>query len=309
MRTIILVLIFTLLSCCNTYAQTRVSLNQYIETYKDVAMEEMRLHGIPASIKLAQGILESGFGNSDLAQIGKNHFGIKCHNWKGKTFHKDDDEVDECFRAYNDPAQSWKDHSEFLTSRGRYSFLFELKADDYKSWAKGLLKAGYATNPNYPKHLIRIIEENQLYKYDKQVLSGVYADSGRKNGREKREIADPDDFAPVALNREVLMNNRIRYVLALKGDTPESIAREFEMREWQILRYNEIEENIIFVPGQIIYLQPKKRRAKEKSHVVKRGETLYDISQKYGVKLKYLYRRNDLEEGSEPAPGDTLKLR
>ncbi|MFW5792924.1 MAG: glucosaminidase domain-containing protein [Bacteroidota bacterium] len=288
-------------------AQTKISLNQYIDSYKDIAMEEMRKHGIPASIKLAQGILESGFGNSDLAQIGKNHFGVKCHKWNGKTFNKDDDERDECFRAYDDPLQSWRDHSEFLTTRKRYEFLFNLKPDDYKGWAKGLQKAGYATNRNYPKLLIRIIEENELYKYDKQVLKKGIAKNNK--GKSTVNIADPDDFSPVALNREVLMNNRIRYVIALRGDTPESIAKEFEMREWQIYKYNDLERTEALVPGQIVYLQPKRRRAEVKEYIVKPGETVLDISQKFGVKTKSIYRRNDLEKGSEPNPGDTLILR
>src|SRR5690554_2510023 len=145
----------------------KISLEKYIETWKDVAISQMHSHGVPASITLAQGILESGFGNSDLAVKANNHFGIKCHDWKGESFLKDDDKRNECFRKYKNAAQSFEDHSHFLTGRSRYAFLFDLDVTNYKGWAKGLKQAGYATNPSYDKRLIDLIERYDLDQYDK----------------------------------------------------------------------------------------------------------------------------------------------
>ena len=300
-------------SITGAFAQQQMSLEQYIETYKHIAMEEMRRHGIPASIKLAQGILESGFGNSDLAVIGKNHFGIKCHGWQGRTFYKDDDEVNECFRAYDDPLQSFRDHSEFLTGRERYAGLFELDITDYRGWARGLRRAGYATNPRYPELLIGIIERNSLYEYDRQVAgtlarrnpSGITSRPARSNQQQsttqRTQVSSSD--------REVHLNNRIRYVYARAGDTPESIAEEMGMWPREIYRYNEMESSGVLKPGQIVYLQPKRRRGSEPYHFVKSGETMYEISQQYGIRLSSLYRRNNMEEGQEPRTGQRIYLR
>lgn len=311
MGKLLLTVVLIILLFDSAESQQRTTLNQYMSEFKDVAMDEMRAYGIPASIKLAQGILESGFGNSDLAVQANNHFGIKCHGWQGRTFYKDDDEPDECFRSYNDPKQSWRDHSEFLKNRERYESLFNLRPDDYRGWARGLQRAGYATNPNYSRLLIRIIEENDLQRFDRQVLaeSRTADRRGRDDTRKPVVVADPDNFTPVALNREVHLNNRVRYIIALPGDTPEKIAKEFEMREWQISRYNEFENGGMIEQGDKVYLQPKKRRGEIGTHVVSPGESMYDVSQKYAIRLKYLYRRNNMEPGEEPNPGDTLKLR
>ncbi|MGD2034569.1 MAG: glucosaminidase domain-containing protein, partial [Bacteroidales bacterium] len=168
------VLIISLLFPLAAAAQNgrKMTRSEYIETYKELAMREMETHGIPASITLAQGILESGDGNSTLARRANNHFGIKCHDWKGKSIKHDDDARNECFRKYKSAEESYEDHSEFLSTRGRYSFLFEYEQDDYKAWAKGLKKAGYATSPTYSKALIKVIEENQLFTYDQLVIAG-----------------------------------------------------------------------------------------------------------------------------------------
>ncbi len=295
-------------------AQNSFTLTNYIESYKEIAMDEMRNTGIPASIKLGQGILESGFGNSDLALVANNHFGIKCHGWTGRTFYKDDDHVNECFRAYDDPRQSFTDHSEFLTGRSRYAFLFELDILDYKAWAKGLSKAGYATNPRYPQLLIGVIERNQLYEFDQQVVSGdnFFAERNQNSSlmnRRKININSQSDFSSVGLGRNVMENNRIHYILAKQGDTPKSIARDTGVWEWEIYRYNELEKSDVIKEGQIVYLQPKRRNAKQNWHVVQEGETMYEISQKYGVKQKFLYRRNSIPEATDPKPGTRLKLR
>jgi len=295
-------------------AQNSFTLSDYIDTYKGIAIEEMQKTGIPASIKLGQGILESGFGNSDLALVANNHFGIKCHGWTGRTFYKDDDHVNECFRAYDDPRQSFKDHSEFLTGRPRYAFLFELDILDYKAWARGLSRAGYATNPRYPQLLIGVIERNRLYEFDQQVVSGggllaernhntSVSDSGGTSGN------NSNDFSSVGFGRNIMENNRIRYVLAKQGDTPQSIARDTGVWEWEIYRYNELEKSDIVKDGQIVYLQPKRRNTKQNWHVVQEGETMYEISQKYGLKQNVLHRRNSIPKGTNPEPGTRLKLR
>lgn len=295
-------------------AQSSFTLTDYIDAYKEIAMEEMQKTGIPASIKLGQGILESGFGNSDLAMVANNHFGIKCHGWTGRTFYKDDDHVNECFRAYDDPRQSFRDHSEFLTGRPRYASLFELDILDYKGWARGLSKAGYATNPRYPQLLIGVIERNRLYEFDQQVVSGGDFLAHRRSnssvrGGESSSGNPGSDFSSVGLGRNVMENNRIRYVLAKQGDTPQSIARDTGIWEWEIYRYNELEKSDILKEGQIVYLQPKRRNTKQNWHVVQEGETMYEISQKYGLKLNVLHRRNSIPVGAEPEPGIRLKLR
>jgi flagellum-specific peptidoglycan hydrolase FlgJ len=147
---------------------------QYISVYKDIAMQEMRIYNIPASITLAQAILESGSGKGTLAVKANNHFGIKCHDWKGKKVYHDDDRRQECFRKYKNSNNSFRDHSEFLANRKRYASLFKLKKYDYKSWAKGLRLAGYATDKKYPQKLIGLIERYELYQYDKEVLEKKY---------------------------------------------------------------------------------------------------------------------------------------
>jgi hypothetical protein len=297
-------------------AQQQMTVEQYIDRYKDIAMDEMRRHGIPASIKLAQGILESGFGNSDLAVIGKNHFGIKCHGWRGRTFYKDDDHKDECFRAYDDPLQSFRDHSEFLRTRAHYAPLFELDVMDYKAWARGLRQSGYATNPRYPELLIGIIERNQLHQYDRLAFETLaVSGSQRHEARPAGRLSSPNDnraneeFVTVSIGREEHLNNRIRYVYARPGDTPERIAGEMGIWPWEIYRYNEMEKNRNLSPGQIVYLQPKRRQGSESYHIVKEGETMYEISQMYGVRLSQLYKRNAMEEGIEPKRGQKVILR
>jgi len=291
-----------------------VTLQEFIEKYSPVAMEEMRRHGIPASIKLAQGILESGFGNSELAVNANNHFGIKCHGWGGGSYLYDDDARNECFRLYDDPKQSWLDHSQFLLTRPRYAFLFELDIMDYKGWARGLRKAGYATNPRYPQLLTRIIEEHRLTRFDQKAMDMSAqrpANMPRSSSEGNLHTGKREDFAPVPAPgpRKERNNNRIRYVYAREGDTPESLAEELDMWTWQITRYNELEDGRQIRPGQIVYLQPKRRRGEESYHITRRGETMYDISQQYGVRLRHLYRRNVLEPGEEPKPGQKILLR
>jgi len=305
-RLLLIVFLFNLLTV-TTIAQKKETVSSYINNYKDISMQHMQKYGIPASIKLAQGILESGFGNSDLAAHANNHFGIKCHGWRYATFYKDDDKKNECFRSYLSPKHSYEDHSEFLSNRSRYASLFDLNPLDYKAWANGLSKAGYATNPRYPQLLIGIIEEHNLYKYDQMV-----AGDDKMADHSSRITEESKEFTPVDIydEREVKLNNRIKYVYARQGDTPESIAEDMEMWVWQVKRYNELEDdNVVFEEGDIVYIQRKRRRGEENHHIVKEGETMYDISQLYGIRLNQLYRRNNMENDSIIQRGQKILLR
>ncbi|MBW6496889.1 MAG: glucosaminidase domain-containing protein [Bacteroidales bacterium] len=314
--------VFTVLFCLILpgYAdgQRRITREEYIETYRDIAIEEMRTNGIPASIKLAQGILESGFGNSELATRANNHFGIKCNGWTGRSVLQDDDAKNECFRAYNDPVESWRDHSQFLLTRPWYAPLFKLDPTDYKAWAHGLRRAGYATNPRYAQLLIRVIEENNLSQYDKMamnMLAELPASPNLRNASSRparpARTQTVEDFAPVSFEavRTVQTNNRVKYILARQGDTPERIAEEMSMRAWQIERYNELENGRTIKPGQIVYLQPKRKQAVKAVHVAQPGETMYDISQQHGIRLDQLLSRNNMQEWQQPQPGQKILLK
>lgn len=291
-------------------AQRKISTKQYILLYKDVAIKEMKKFKIPASITLAQGILESNSGNSTLARKANNHFGIKCHkNWTGKTMHRDDDRPNECFRKYKSAEQSFYDHSDFLSKGSRYAFLFDLRITNYKAWAKGLKKAGYATDPKYANLLIKIIETYELYIYDDKKYKHTEKDDKQ---RTKTNLAkNVDDYEINPFGNDIQNENRINFVIAKPGDTFGSIANKYDMRTWQLYKYNEITRGVQPVVGQRIYLQPKRRKAdvKYKYHTVKPNETMYSISQQYGIKLKHLYRLNRLEIGTQPEVGYQLSLR
>ncbi len=291
-----------------------ISRNQYIEMWKDEAIRQQAIHKIPASITLAQGILESGNGNSDLAKYANNHFGIKCHNWDGETLYKDDDKKDECFRKYLTPHESFEDHSLFLTKRGRYSFLFDYKTTDYKAWAKGLKKAGYATNPKYPSLLIDLIERYDLDQYDTQRVLANGVESQSIATKVENRIVVPNATitmsAMVNVHAVVLTNNNVKYIQAKNGDTFYKIAKEFEMGLWQLYKYNDLTKKDILLAGDIIYLQPKRNKSKTVAfHIIKENESLKEISQLYGIKLKKLYKLNDLVFGLNPPAGMKLVLR
>jgi len=279
---------------------------KYINKYKNIAIKEMERTGIPASIKLAQGLLESGAGESTLAKKANNHFGIKCHStWTGKTYYLEDDDFDNngnliksCFRVYKNANSSYIAHSEFLRDpkkRYRYGFLFNLDPTDYEAWAKGLKKAGYATSPTYAEKLIRIIETYELYRYDTVIIT--------------------DENTPVVIdgNRDIRKNNDVKYIVAKAGELVDDIARRADISTKRVIKYNEkinsgkqsLKENTY------VYLQCKRKnyRGKKKWHIVKAGETLFSLSQQYGIRLKNLYKRNRLSEGQEPAVGESIKLR
>lgn len=297
---------FLLVSSCKTTSYTppgkRITRQEYIAQYAPIALKEMQRTGIPASIKLAQAILESGDGNSRLAVRANNHFGIKCHDWRGRRIYHDDDERGECFRRYRSAEDSFKDHSDFLTGRSRYAFLFDLNPTDYAAWAAGLKRAGYATHPEYDRLLIRIIEENQLHLYDGQ----------RRAGRRTQRTSEAEKFPSRQPSSQLTdVRNNIKYVLAKEGDTYAGLARELGLMAWELPKYNESLNDRILEEGEIVYLQPKRNRAERGNdyHVVQEGETLYQISQLHGVKMERLLRMNRLNPGDEVEADEKVWLR
>jgi LysM repeat protein len=288
-------------------AHPRLTKEDYIQQYQRQALDEMKRAGIPASIKLAQAIVESDCGNSRLAMEANNHFGIKCHKeWMGDTFYQDDDEKDECFRKYNSVMESYRDHSEFLRTRPRYAFLFDLDITDYKGWAHGLKKAGYATNPNYAHQLIKVIEEYGLYELDR---TGKAIPIGKKETGAAREKDTPASRADASAPAVAGYINNTPYVVARKGDTYYSLAVAHNMALWQLLRYNDAGKNDILTEGEVVFLKPKRKKAQVEWHVVAPGETLRSISQLYGIKLKKIYKYNKLTPGSSINPGERIRLR
>ena len=288
-------LFLILIICCLTLqAQTRnKQYEAYIKKYRELAVEEMKKYHIPASITLAQGLLESGAGQSALARKSNNHFGIKCgSDWYGKTVSHDDDARGECFRAYKHPKDSYEDHSKFLAGRPRYASLFNLNITDYKGWARGLKKAGYATNPRYADQLIGIIELYELYKYDdKNYLKWL-----KKN---------PNPH-------QTYIANDLLYIVVRAGDSWKSISQEFDISQKKLRKYNDLYKGYALQVGDILYLEKKNKKADKEHivHVLRAGESMYSISQKYGIRLKNLYKLNKMDE-DDPTPktGTILRLR
>lgn len=314
MKRFLTVLGMLLLATAMVWGQ-KLTRTEYIEKYAETAVREMKATGIPASITLAQGCLESGNGNSTLATKANNHFGIKCHkNWKGKTIRHDDDEKNECFRSYRSADESFRDHSDFLRYSDRYAALFNLELTDYKGWAYGLQKAGYATAKTYAESLIRIIEENELYRYDKL-------------DRKAREELPPTPmeaefstaFKPypghklytASLGREIRTTNGVAWIIAQEGDTYAGLAKEFNLFRGEILRFNDRSRNTALQPGEVVYVEAKKRESAKNldKHVVEEGETMRGLAQRYAVKMKTLYQYNAMRPGTEPEPGTILNLR
>lgn len=300
------------------FAQRKITPEEYVNTWKDLAILEMRRSGIPASITLAQGMLESSNGNSRLALVANNHFGIKCHGWEGEEIFHDDDQKGECFRQYRNAQESYFDHTDFLISRSRYGFLFDYKSNDYKSWAKGLSKAGYATDPKYAQALIGLIERHSLYHFDAE----VYVDK-RALQRRPVVVAGPgnipvivddawDDFSSFNIVRyPVKEKNRTNYITAKEGDTYASLSNEMDMMPWQLPKYNDAKATDELHDGQVVYIQPKRRKAERgnETHTVREGETLQFISQKYAIRMTNLYSLNRMEVDTQLYAGDVLNLR
>ncbi|NDV69732.1 glucosaminidase domain-containing protein [Dysgonomonas sp. 25] len=279
----------------------------YIRDYKDLAITQMKKYKIPASITLAQGILESGAGKSDLAKRSNNHFGIKCHNdWKGEKVYHNDDARNECFRKYKKVSESFEDHSKFLVGKQRYASLFSLKITDYRGWAKGLQNAGYATNKAYANRLIKLIEDYELYQYDKG-YSGGKTDS-------KNTQVSPANNTPkkTYLNKHTpYRTHNLVYVIAQEGDTYEDIAGEFDFKAKDLANWNEVPQGFPLKKGDLVYFQKKKSKADKPyyEHVVQVGESMHSISQLYGIKVKNLYKMNKKDQEYVPTEGDVLKLR
>lgn len=287
--------IFFLITISITIASKAFALNDaylsYIDKYKDWAIDHMNRYGVPASITLAQGLLESDAGRSILAVEGNNHFGIKCHSdWVGQTKYHDDDRRNECFRKYKSAENSFEDHSVFLASHQRYSSLFDLKVTDYKGWAYGLKKAGYATNPQYAEKLIGLIETYGLDRYD------------RKGGRSAKAGM---------LAHKPYISNGLLYVRLNEGETIKDIAREFETGKMLLRKFNEIDRKFTPEAGSVIYLEKKKNKADKKydTHIVRPEDSLWSISQLYGIKMKSIIRRNNLSAENPLTVWMELRLR
>lgn len=288
------------------------STQDYIDRWASTAQEEMKLYGIPASITLAQGILESGSGKSYLAREANNHFGIKCHlDWEGKKVYRDDDKKDECFRSYRDAQKSFRDHSLFLAQRSRYKGLFAEDPKDYKAWARGLRKAGYATDRKYHKRLIDLIERYELDQYDE--ISPERSVAAAEEAAQKEEkssgwglFSSSEPAIPVEET-----SNRVDYVVAQEGDTFESLAIDTDKRPRDLLKYNELRYDAQLKTGQRVFIQPKRNKATRDNpyHVAEDGQSMYDISQLYGVKLRKLYKHNDMAIGTQPEIDELIHLR
>lgn len=290
----------------------------YIDTWKITAIEQMNSHQIPASITLAQGILESANGNSRLATVANNHFGIKCHkSWDGERIYEDDDLRNECFRSYVSAAQSYDDHSQFLTGRDRYSKLFTLNLTDYKGWAKGLKSAGYATNPKYANLLIDIIEKFDLAKFDKmpylpnqQEEHQISVDEPITKIESPKDIEEEElHLLEIAERKHDLKLNKYdrKYVRVKKGDTYYQIAKEFDLGIWQLYKYNDLGRRDVLQENEIIYLDPKRNRSSRGYNVFvcTRETTLRDISQEEGLKLKKLLKYNFGDTADQTLPKGT----
>lgn len=300
-----LFLFASLLNISNVSAQMRWNsiYQSYIDQYKNLAIEEMLRYNIPASITLAQGIFESSAGRSELTVKGNNHFGIKCHGWSGNTIYHDDDERNECFRAYDNAKQSYEDHSKFLSQNTRYRSLFSLQRTDYRSWARGLKACGYATNPVYADKLIELIELYKLYELDR---AEHYDKFMAKRGGYDKPIMQGMTLHPIKIY------NKNYYIIARAGDTFKKIGQEVDLSYRKIAKYNERNKNDVLQPGEVIYLKKKQKHAdkayKGRPHIVKPNDSMYSIAQFYGIRLKSLYKMNHLSPDYQLRVGDVLRV-
>jgi LysM repeat protein len=277
-----LLTVVVILGCSLFAAAQNLSAEQYIEQYKDLAIREMKRMGVPAAITLAQGLLETESGNSVLLKKSNNHFGIKCKtNWTGNGVSHDDDATGECFRTYKDAEDSYRDHSNFLRGNDRYAFLFKLNPADYKSWAYGLKKAGYATNPKYPAILIRHIEQYNLQQYT--------------------EIALTPAESTVAVNS-------VKCIVAKKGTSLLAIATLYDIQLSKLLHYNDMEQDGLLDHDQLIFLEKKSTKGASEYYITKPGERLLDIAQKNGIQLQSLLEYNQLDKFAVIEPGTKLYL-
>lgn len=301
----VIAIFIALLTVGAAFAQKRMSAEEYARAYGNMAIEKMRIYGIPASITLAQGMLESGYGGSELAVKANNHFGIKCgSNWRGERVYHDDDAKGECFRKYKSVDDSYRDHSNFLSTNRRYNPLFALEPLDYKGWAHGLKAAGYATNPKYAELLIDLIDRHKLNKYD------IPGDMGGIIGK---AIFSGEGDAPKPEKKTGRVwgrTNGVKYVVAQKGDTWQSLASQYDMPLHRILRINDLPATIPVKAGDHIYLKNKKAKNRyAQIHTVQANQSSRDVAQMYGVRLRSLERLNPSIKGGEPKAGSTLRVR
>ena len=301
-----IVLAFVFLFLYQTANSQRIySREEYIQAYKELAIKEMYKSKIPASIILAQGCLESGNGNSSLSRRSNNHFGIKCGSaWKGKKVYFTDDAPNECFRAYSSAVESYLDHSKFLTDNSRYASLFKLRTDDYKGWAHGLKKAGYATSPSYAQDLIKIIEVNRLYVYDKVLNLNQIS-----RYEQVRRNSQGDKFSFV--NRDIYIRNNLRTIVVKSNETMRSIARDLRIPVKDLYKYNDYPNRREPRENEILYIEKKARKTEKgvKTHVVEKGEDMHYLSQMYGIRLNILCRRNGISKNEKLSPGTVIFLR
>ena len=297
-------ILFSFVIVCFASGQRNATHEKYISKYSQMAIQQAKKYNIPASITLAQGILESGGGTSFLATTANNHFGIKCHEWTGARAYKNAEIPNECFRKYSNVADSYEDHSLFLRDRPRYAQLFTLKKTDYKGWAKGLQSTGYATDKGYANKLIDIIERYQLYQYDTEKI--------QNNNRiiQQSRPSAPANYT-VNLTRDIYKTYGLIYVIARMDDTVAQIAYDLGFNAKKLAKYNDIPINYPIQQGDIIYLQKKKTKADQPNyfHVVSVGESMHSISQRYGIQTKSLYKINKKKADFVPEEGDMLKLR
>lgn len=304
-----LIYIYCMCAWLSASSQRNARIEAYVERFAPVAVAEMRARGVPASITLAQGILESGAGASDLAVKGNNHFGIKTGgDWTGPYMLKDDDAPGERFRVYADAAESYVDHSLFLKGRSRYASLFTLPITDYKGWARGLKAAGYATSPTYADRLINIIETYDLARFDRTASSVQPAPTVLPSSAPQANAP-----APSASTERIYRQNGAYYLLARPGDTYRAIGKRWGVRQGSLRRYNEQRRGYEPRPGERVFLSKKPLRAEKRYkgfyHTVRTGETLHAIAQAYAMRTRTLYRLNRLSDNYVPRVGDRLRVR
>jgi len=303
--TIVIILFCSVLACAQNLTP-----QQYIEQYKDLAIREMKRMGVPAAITLAQGLLETESGNSDLLRKSNNHFGIKCkNNWNGNGVSHDDDLKGECFRTYKDAEESYRDHSNFLRGSDRYAFLFSLNPADYKGWAYGLKKAGYATNPKYPAVLIKNIEQYNLQQYSLAALDEVpkFEPAKYESDKETTVIYQEDNAAAI-IDENTTTVNHIKCVFAKKGTSLLAIASRNDIPLSKLLQINELAEDGILDMDQLIFLEKKSTRVAAEYYTIKQGETLHDVAQVNGIQLQSLIEYNHLDKDAAIEPGTKLYL-
>jgi LysM repeat protein len=313
----------------------KLRIQSYIDSYKELAIAEMLRTGVPASITLAQGILETAGGQSDLAAMANNHFGIKCKaEWTGETMSHDDDAKNECFRKYPSVEDSYKDHSDFLRTRPMYAFLFKLDPTDYEGWAKGLRKAGYATNPTYANQLIKLIVENNLQSFSLLAMQkkemgddlfttasiGQKQDALAKNGDKRTELKKSAVLTSKIITKEkssstkypvnsIFNINEAKVIYAEAGTSLLAVANNYNVSLKKLLEFNDLEQTDILPSSQLIFLQKKAKKGAKDVHIVEENESIHDISQKEGIQLSAIMEFNGLQKGMQPANGERIYLK